>query len=472
MPVDGLKDIVLIIFHWGVVTLGYIAFVYLILLNKWIFSFVFPLINLTSAVLIFNVVQYDITVNTALIESSLNTNLEEINGVISIKLVIYALFVFLLSLFFVYFRIQKIKLQKIQFHLLLILLLASIPYSIDKIRYDTISQRVPFSLYTSIKKHLTNNELLKQTKKEISLGAKSNTDTLTVVLILGEALRADHLSLNNYQRETTPLLKKRDVISFPNIYSEWTYTNKSLPHILTRADSANYQPAYTEQSIISLFKKCNYKTYWIGNQVPGNGYLPFVKNCDTLVLNKPMKTVYNFSKKLDGDLIPIYKELKKEKNPLKFILIHLIGSHWYYPSHYPDSFEKFKPTIKGKTFTQKDKQKIVNAYDNTVLYTDYIVNEVIENLVDENSVLFFLSDHGELLGENNKWFHAQETDFERNPAFVLWFSDKFKEKNKEKINQAFLKKDKKIRTDFLFHSILDISEIESQYIEESLSIFQ
>jgi len=170
-------------------------------------------------------------------------------------------------------------------------------------------------------------------------------------------------------------------------------------------------------------------------------------------------------------LLPHYEKYINQANPLKFIIVHLIGSHWYYPSHYPSDFEIFKPTITGKTFSQRDSIKIVNAYDNTILYTDYIVNELITKIEKQNSILLFLSDHGELLGEEGKWLHAQNTKYEKNPAFFMWFSEKFKQKNEEKIKNAELSKNNHWRTDFLFHSILDISEIENPLINSKLNIF-
>jgi len=471
MPCDNIKDGIFIFFHWSILSIGYCAIIYLLVLNKYIFSFLFPIINIIFASLIYYIVQLDISVNPVLIELILNTNKEEGLGLISLNFAIYIGLIILLSMVFVHVRRKKIKIKYHLFHTISIFFLALIPFSVNKIRHDTISQRVPFSIYSSVVEYIKEQKLLKQNRKDISQHSVCKADTLTVVLVLGEALRADHLSINGYKKKTCPNLEQKKIISFTKIFSEWTHTNKSIPHILTRADSSNYLPAYNEKSLVSIFKKCNFDTYWLGNQEAGSSFSFIIKECNNSFINKPLHTVYNYTKKLDADLLPHYEKYINQANPLKFIIVHLIGSHWYYPSHYPSDFEIFKPTITGKTFSQRDSIKIVNAYDNTILYTDYIVNELITKIEKQNSILLFLSDHGELLGEEGKWLHAQNTKYEKNPAFFMWFSEKFKQKNEEKIKNAELSKNNHWRTDFLFHSILDISEIENPLINSKLNIF-
>ncbi len=209
----------------------------------------------------------------------------------------------------------------------------------------------------------------------------------------------------------------------------------------------------------------------MGNQEPGNSYINFVYDCDTSIFNKPLQTVYSYDKKLDEELLPYFDHLNQNETPLKLFILHTIGSHWYYSSHYPDRFEHFTPVMKGKSISNSDTDKIINAYANSVLYTDFVMSELINRLRNQNAVLIYLSDHGELLGENGKWLHAQNTDWERNPACFMWFSEKNKIENKDLIEIASKKRNKFIRTDFLFHSILQISKIESPYLNYDLSIF-
>ncbi len=240
---------------------------------------------------------------------------------------------------------------------------------------------------------------------------------------------------------------------------------------MTRAEKNNISPIYEENSLISIFKKCDFKTYWIGNQNPGDTYFPYVTNCDSIIINKSYQTTYSFAKKLDEELIPYVDNLLKEERSLKLFVIHLIGSHWFYNSHYPESFEKFKPVMKGKTISPDDSMKIVNSYDNTILYTDYILSQFINRIKEQRSLMLYISDHGEMLGEGNKWLHAHESEYEKNPAFILWFSPKYEASNNKLSMTAFQNKDKRYETGTVFHSLLQASFISSEYLDTTLSVF-
>lgn len=471
LPASNLRDYILISFHWVYVCFSSLVLIYILMLNRWVFILLFPVFIAASSIAAYYTYKFDITINSAIINSFFHTNIEEAAGVINIQLVLYFVFMITLGIFLSYFRFKKIILTKKTVHVMLIILGLLLSQSVNKIRYGTLAYRIPYSFYYAIKQYRLENKLMKQAKINISEGAYTLEDSLTVVLILGEALRADHIGLNGYFRNTTPLLQKNGIISYPNIYSEWTHTNLSLPHILTRADSINAEPVYNETSFISIFKECGYYTVWLGNQIPNKSFIGYINECDTSVINKPFHSEYNLSKKLDEDLLPHLKNIINSSSSKKLIIIHQLGSHWFYPSHYPDSFSFYTPVIDGKTFTDDDKDKIINAYDNSVRYTDYNIAKTIELLKNEKAFIIYISDHGELLGEDGKWLHAQNTVYEKNPAFFIWFSDYYKNKYPYKVENSIKKKDKRYRTDIIFHSIIDASAIRTEFYDSTLSIF-
>jgi glucan phosphoethanolaminetransferase (alkaline phosphatase superfamily) len=288
---------------------------------------------------------------------------------------------------------------------------------------------------------------------------------------LGESLRADHLSFNGYERNTTPYLSQEDIISFPNIYSEYTYTDISLSHILTRADSLDSDLAYKERSFIDLFKHCGYYTTWLANQQPNKSYLYFMNECDTMISFNINKSSYVFDKWTDGDLLPPFETFIEKKGQNQFIVMHTIGSHWYYNSHFPDEFQKYNPVVKSRIVSSNTLEEMINSYDNTILYTDYFVFEVINRLRDKNAILFYLSDHGEALGENGKWLHADDAPPMHNPACWVWMSPQYKNENPEKYEILQNNKEKRYRSGFLFHTITEAAGIQSDVINEKLSLF-
>ncbi|MCX7986945.1 MAG: lipid A phosphoethanolamine transferase [Bacteroidales bacterium] len=471
-PVGKFVDIFPVLAHWLLITLSAGVIIYLLALNRWVFTLLFPILMICTGIIGYYIFQYDITINTAVIESTFNTNNSEVLSQISLRLTIYVLILALVSIWLVSKR-RRLKKTYLAIGHIPIILIGFIAIStINQIRFNTIYQRNPFCIYLGFKNYFAERTELKKYRKSISDGVVCQNDSLTVVVVIGEALRADHVSLNGYYRETFPNLAKEKVISFKNIYSEWTHTLKSLPHILTRADSANHAPATDEHSFISIFKACDYKAWWLGNQDLNKVFKPFALECDTFIINKPFKSDYNFTGKYDEELLPYLDQALSLSSPRKLIIFHQVGSHWYYPSYYPPSFEYFKPVLKSKSFNLSDKQKIINAYDNSVRYTDYILWQIIERLRHRKAIMIYLSDHGELLGENGKWIHAQDTEYEKNPACIVWFSDSYRIQYPDKVEAAERNKNKRFRSDFLFHSVLDAADIRSPYRHDDLSIFK
>ena len=293
-----------------------------------------------------------------------------------------------------------------------------------------------------------------------------------MIVILGESLRSDHLSINGYERETTPKLKELDVISLPNIYSEYTYTDASIPYILSRADSINPEIAYSEPSFIGFFNKCDYQTTWIANQEPSNSYIFFINECKNVIYANMSKNNYNFDSWLDEAMFPYIDTTLKDLNPKQLIILHTIGSHWWYNSHFNEKYTIFKPIIKSRVVSSCTKEEMINSYDNTILYTDFFISEVISKVAKKNAILFYLSDHGELLGEKGNWLHASEGEPLHRPASFIWMSDIYKSKNLDKVENLNVNSTKEYRTDYLFNSLLDASNIESKNFDSKRSIFR
>ncbi len=471
-PIGKFTDIFSIFAHWLLITFASGMIIYLLSLNRIIFNILFPIFFICTGIIGYYIFQYDITINTAIIESTFNTNSSEVMSQISWRLTVYVI----ILVFFTIWLIKKRKpisiSGKVWIHLFFIILGFFLISKINQWRFNTIYQRNPFCIFLGFKNYFSERSDLKKERKIITEGAQCHIDTLTIVVVIGEAVRADHVNLNGYDRKTFPYLENENVISFKKIYSEWTHTLKSIPHILTRADSANHAPANEEHSFISLFKVCNFSTWWLGNQDLNKVFKPFALECDTIFINQPFKSDYNFTGKYDEELLPHLEKALASSNPKKFILFHQVGSHWFYPSYYPPTFEYFKPAQKSKSFNQSDKDKIINAYDNSLRYTDYILWQIIQRIKKEKSIMIYLSDHGELLGENGKWIHAQDTEYEKNPACFVWFSDKYKKSYPEKVKAAENNKNKYFRSDFLFHSVLDAAEIYTPYRSDDLSIFK
>jgi glucan phosphoethanolaminetransferase (alkaline phosphatase superfamily) len=439
-------------------------------LNKYVFAVFYPLVCVFSGVLAY----FRYTTGTILTTVILNIFFDNHSQstLIGAALIVVLLLSLTVALLFVFYRFRKIKVHKIFFNGAIAIAFFVVMFNIPRIK-NPIKERIPFNLYFITAQYFSEKSealIVRDVLSEnVTYEGKENQ---IVVLVLGESLRADHLGLNGYERNTTPYLSQEDIISFPNIFSEYTYTNASVSHILTRADSINPHRAKEERSFIDLFKQCGFHTVWLANQQPTKGYAYFMNECDTLIYSNINKSVYAFDKWTDVDLLLPFENFIKKENQSQFILMHTIGSHWYYNSHFPDEFQQYNPVTKSKIVSSNTKEEMINSYDNTILYTDYFIYKIIDSLRDKNAILFYLSDHGEALGEDGLWLHANDALPIHYPACFIWMSSQYKTENHDKYEKLQQNKKNRYRTDFMFHTITEAAHIQSDVIDENFSLFR
>jgi glucan phosphoethanolaminetransferase (alkaline phosphatase superfamily) len=467
LPISRFTDIFLFFVHWCLVALGSFVFCYLIALWRWLFLLVYPLLIFVCAIISFFTYSQNLSLTTSVIDASLHNDLRTSIDLVSPGLVLFVLFSLGVAVLFVRQRIKAIKFRFRFLEVFFVLVLGFMVIQVNELKNNSVWQRLPFSIYYVGKQYLKQIRENDHLRKMPCPDAFCKTDSLVVVFVIGEAARADHFQLNGYKRETNRFLSKIPVISYPFVFSPWTHTNSSLPHILTRTDSLGQSFARNEKSFVSVFNHCNYHTFWIANQEPAASYFPFVKEARTLFYANPAASVYNFNKKwLDTDILPWVDKALAAPIPLKLIVVHSIGSHWYYNDHFNDDCAFFKPLADSKIISLADKQKIINSYDNTLVFTDFFLNELIKKLQNKRACLFYLADHGESLGENGKWLHAQDNQPEKRPACLFWLSDLYRRDFPEKFSALSNNKFKTWQSHFAFHTLLGLGEIETRHLDK------
>ena len=468
LPINGFKDFFAYALHFLALQATVFGFTYVFSLHRLLYLIIFPLIYLILSSISFWVFTQDVSLTPGVMQAVLETKPDIVVDLISLPLILH----FIWSLFCVIICVnlfKRIIISSLKSPLLVVAIICiGLFYLGENIKFGIFKRRLPYSAITA-----TNGYLKKPNtsfNKNIPQVSKRK-DSLHVVLVLGETVRADHLQLNNYPRETTPLLSRSsNLMSFPNIYTPLTYTAVSLPQILTDASIKNKQkdPATI---LYSILNRLDIHTTWLGNQSIETSYKNIVyENSDVLLIDQ-FHSVLSFKKLKDEELLKSFEALSQQETS-SFTTLHMIGSHWFYDSRYPEKFKKFTPTATSKFLKSSTKEELINSYDNTILYLDWFLYNLIQKVEkqDKSSLVIYLSDHGEVLGEDNKWFHAQNHPAAQNPAMLLWYSKNFKKKYPELIANLKKKQFKRIPTDFLFHSILDLYQVKNfKYdIEESI----
>ncbi len=289
------------------------------------------------------------------------------------------------------------------------------------------------------------------------------------VLVIGETARYHNFSIHGYERETTPLLAQtQDLISYEDVYTLANLTSISVPLLITRANPLNFNITQQEKTVADAFKEAGFDSYWIANQSTENSYLRSVANRTNQAFFsiKDGDSVNNF----DEDLWKSLEEIFQKEEKKQFIILHTLGSHFRYNLRYPENFRKFMPDLEGMTdyslIGKSLKEKLVNSYDNSILYTDYFLANTIKKLNEQDAVsyLMYVSDHGENLYDDEKDYvlhgSARPSEIEVHIPFLVWTSEKYQAYYHAKQHAIADNKDKKLSADVVFYSLLDMANID------------
>lgn len=224
------------------------------------------------------------------------------------------------------------------------------------------------------------------------------------VMVVGEASRAPSWSLLGYPRQTTPMLERRDgVVPFGDMLTQCNATHKSVPVILSSVSAENYNDIFEQKSIITAFKEAGFATLYISNQVPNRSLIDyFSAEADRRVDISPREGQLYTDNRPDGDMLPILRQAVASTDSSLFVVLHMYGSHMDYTKRYPKDFAFFTPDD-ASAVNRETKDKVRNAYDNSIRYTDHVLDQVISVLdsTDAVTALFFCSDHGEDLMDDD-----------------------------------------------------------------------
>lgn len=473
VPIDGLMGFVQVVSFVCACGLGAFFWIYIIGCSRIVCAITLPIFSIVGAALSFYRIGFHTAFTPMLMEVILHTNTEEALGVISWPVIIWVLANLCIAICFVWVRWLKIQLPYAWIHFFIAILVSLAYFHSNERLHRGLSQRFPHNVPYTILEYHSLQRIVREERVVPPYIVTATPDSLQIILIMGEAIRADHLQLNGYKRNTTPYLAaQKNIVSYPHIYSEQTHTLASLPHILSRADSTHEEYQYLETSFIRIFKDNGFKTAWISNQEMGSTFTSFMSECDSVFFANAGKSVYVFSPWLDEELIPAMCGIFHPNPARALYILHSIGSHWYYNNHVPDHMYYYQPITSNKVITSNSSEQIINSYDNTIRYMDFFVDSIISTLEEQYAIVIYQSDHGEALGEDGYYLHANDAEAVKNPACFIWYSDKYAAANPEKIKALVKNKDKRYRTDYLFYSILYAAGIEAEGDNEQVNIFR
>jgi lipid A ethanolaminephosphotransferase len=299
-----------------------------------------------------------------------------------------------------------------------------------------------------------------------------------VVLAIGETARAREFAFNGYGRDTNPRLALRNVVNFPDVQACGTSTAESLPCIFSSLDREDYSrdKAARQENLLDILQRVGVTVLWQDNNSGSKGVAERIAYED-------------LSRQSDAELCAgdncfdeillrdIDRRLAQSTDDM-LIVLHMKGSHG--PSYYkrtPAAFKTFLPECTQDNLQDCPQQTLVNAYDNTIVYTDYVLAKLIDLLraQDFATAMLYVSDHGESLGENGLYLHglpyALAPDEQKQVPMIFWASDDFIAQKSLDVGALAARRTGPYSHDVVFHSIFGFFDIKSEIYRSDLDIF-
>ena len=319
-----------------------------------------------------------------------------------------------------------------------------------------------------------------KTSKDFTFQAKSvhpQKNREVYVMVIGETSRATNWSIYGYNRETNPKLSKvKGLTAFCHVLTESNTTHKSVPMLMSSVSAHDFNSIYQQKSIITTFKEAGYQTAFFSNQHYNHSFIDFFgKEADTCNFIKENVKHANYNPSDDELLELVATELAKNA-PKQFIVLHTYGSHFNYRERYPSENAFFLPDFPVDAEV-KYKDNLVNAYDNSIRYTDDFLARLIGMLQEQNTdaAMLYTSDHGEDIFDDSRrlFLHASPVPsyYQIHVPFLLWMSDSYRDHYPSLWENTISNKQKNISSSAsFFHTMLELGGVTTPYRNDSLSV--
>ena len=434
------------------------------------------ILSMINATAVYFIITYSVMMDQTTIENVFNTRYSEASGFFSWSLWLFiAVFGVLPALWCLLQPVVIGKAKKLAIYcgaslaVVLVVALANIGQTLWISQHDTELGGLlqPWSYLVNTVRMISSQHDEQAEEIKLPDGKITDNEKAVVVLVIGESARKANFQLYGYQRNTNPLLSKQDGLKVYEATSCATYT--------TAGSKAILEPKNTDD-LYELLPNYAFRTgVDVAWRTSNWGEPPI--HIDEYVTDDKLAEHYPDAeeKNYDGILFHGLRErIESSQKDKVLIVLHTSTSHGpKYADKYPKKFEVFKPVAKNVEEGEKNIGMLVNAYDNTILYTDFLLDGLINTLramTDWKSAMIFISDHGESLGENKMFMHgmpmrlAPKEQYEI--PFLVWTSEGYRDYKPEGELPAVLEQH------YIFHSVLNLLSIESPAYDKEFDLYK
>ena len=501
VQLDGLKalgfDVSFAVFLWAAFSLLLMPFSFRPTLKP-----VLSIVALCSAAAAYFMNDYGIAIDTVMIQNVLETNPGEAKALLSGKLLAYLAFLGILPIILIwrwpvaYRRPMPGLINKLMMMAgcaVLIVISVGAYYSTYAPVFrqpDKLTHFINPTNYIYAVAKLGKGQLgLKQDVRvqaigedaRLSVTAQQRRKKSLMIFVVGETARADHFSLDGYGRETNPELKQLDILNYTQVHSCGTSTAVSVPcmfSMFTRKDYSD-KKGKTYEGLLDIAQRAGVQVLWLDNN----------SDCKSTCLRVPHRDIpksqpspfCNGVNCLDESLLVGLQDYIDSLSDNAIIVLHADGSHGpEYYDRYPKDQERFTPVCRTNQLGSCSHEELVNVYDNTILYTDHFLAQVIallkNNQAKYDTSLLYVSDHGESLGENGMYLHAAPyaiaPETQIHVPMLLWFGDStLQDAGIDRACLAGKRDQSDLSHDYVFHSVLGLLGVQTSVYQPALDLF-
>ena len=466
------------------------------------FRIVNALLLPVSAAASYFMLEYGVVIDANMVQNIFETNPAEAGDLLSGKLVAYtaalgilpAILVWHLPIGWRRLRIEAKQKLKIAAVSLPLAVAVAFPFSSNFISVFREHRELkltllPLNYLSAVRKYLGTstiqaNAAVKPFGEDAArvADAMSGGSKSVFVIVVGETARADHFSLNGYARQTNAeLAKVPELVNYVQAYSCGTDTAQSVPCMFSGLGRVNFSNAVAagQENLLDILQRAGLDVIWRDNQAGCKGVCARVPTENLTGHSNP-----EFSSHGENHDEILLDGLKQRIGALQrdtVIVLHMMGSHGpAYWKRVPEKFEVFKPICANSQFSRCENEAIVNAYDNTIVYTDFVLSRLIEILRagDQQGVetaMIYMSDHGESLGEKNMFLHGMPYAIapvaQRHVPAVTWMSERFRASRSIDLGCLKTNAAAPASHDNLFHSVLGGLDIKTRAYDPALDLF-
>ena len=340
---------------------------------------------------------------------------------------------------------------------------------------DLFPVNVCYNFQLAVERQKLSEAYLEQSKDFVFNAVHTDNDTLpkVVVLVIGETSRAANWQLNGYERETTPMLAQTPNITvFTDCMSQSNTTHKSIPILLSPATADDYSTLYHSKGLLAAFNEAGFHTAFISNEPRNKSFNDHLgeQAQEALFLRDTMEGT-----PMDSLLLPEVERVLSANQGNLMVVVHTYGSHSTYSDRYERNQAYYTPDVVLKA-TRDNRESLINAYDNTIRYTDRFLHSIITMLQQQErpAAMLYASDHGEDIYDDrrNLFLHASPwpSYYQLHVPFLVWTNDLYAHSYAERVALMQSRTAEPIQTDCVFPTMLGLGGVSTPFGQDSLAL--